>query len=141
MEILIKLLTLTNEWRKNQVVVDNEKLQHLVIDNSYLGVTEKKAVKRMQLMNEIVYEKIMERAGVCQVLVFVHSRKETGRTARAIRDACLQNETLGKFLKVCVVGINLNTSYQIFERKNESVNGSMVQMDVIKGNIIKFKWT
>ena len=65
-----------------------------------IGVTEKKAVKRMQLMNEIVYEKVLERAGVAQVLVFVHSRKETGRTARAIRDACLQNETLGKFLKV-----------------------------------------
>ncbi len=53
----------------------------------------------MQLMNEIVYEKVMERAGAAQVLVFVHSRKETGRTARAVRDACLQNETLGKFLR------------------------------------------
>jgi len=30
-------------------------------------------------MNEIVYEKIMEHAGRNQILVFVHSRKETGR--------------------------------------------------------------
>lgn len=29
-------------------------------------------------MNEIVYEKIMEHAGRNQILVFVHSRKETG---------------------------------------------------------------
>jgi pre-mRNA-splicing helicase BRR2 len=29
-------------------------------------------------MNEIVYEKVMEHAGHNQVLVFVHSRKETG---------------------------------------------------------------
>lgn len=30
-------------------------------------------------MNEIVYEKIMEHAGRNQILVFVHSRKETGK--------------------------------------------------------------
>ncbi|NXH46527.1 U520 helicase, partial [Dicaeum eximium] len=50
-------------------------------------------------MNEIVYEKIMEHAGKNQVLVFVHSRKETGKTARAIRDMCLEKDTLGLFLR------------------------------------------
>merc|ERR1712016_5921 len=34
-----------------------------------------------------------------QVLIFCHSRKETGKTARAIRDACLEKDTLGAFLK------------------------------------------
>ena len=34
-----------------------------------------------------------------KVLVFVHSRKETGKTARAIRDMCLEKDTLGLFLK------------------------------------------
>ncbi|NXL77110.1 U520 helicase, partial [Leptocoma aspasia] len=33
------------------------------------------------------------------VLVFVHSRKETGKTARAIRDMCLEKDTLGLFLR------------------------------------------
>ena len=33
------------------------------------------------------------------MLVFVHSRKETGKTARAIRDACLERDTLSYFLK------------------------------------------
>ncbi|XP_075249167.1 U5 small nuclear ribonucleoprotein 200 kDa helicase-like [Convolutriloba macropyga] len=88
------------------------------LEQQYIGVTEKKAVKRMQLMNEIVYEKIMERAGVCQVLVFVHSRKETGRTARAIRDACLQNETLGKFLK------EESASVEILRKEAEDVKDS-----------------
>ncbi|KAJ8316877.1 hypothetical protein KUTeg_004781 [Tegillarca granosa] len=32
-------------------------------------------------------------------MVFVHSRKETGKTARAIRDMCLEKDTLGLFLK------------------------------------------
>ena len=33
------------------------------------------------------------------MLVFVHSRKETGKTARAIRDMCLDKDSLGMFLK------------------------------------------
>uniref|UniRef100_A0A2I3HQD8 Activating signal cointegrator 1 complex subunit 3 n=1 Tax=Nomascus leucogenys TaxID=61853 RepID=A0A2I3HQD8_NOMLE len=37
--------------------------------------------------------------GAVSVLVFVHSRKETGKTARAIRDMCLEKDTLGLFLR------------------------------------------
>lgn len=50
-------------------------------------------------MNEIVYEKVVEHAGRNQILVFVHSRKETGKTARAVRDMCLEKDTLGLFMK------------------------------------------
>ncbi|KDR19736.1 putative U5 small nuclear ribonucleoprotein 200 kDa helicase [Zootermopsis nevadensis] len=71
----------------------------VALEQQYIGVTEKKALKRFQVMNEIVYEKVMEHAGRNQVLVFVHSRKETGKTARAIRDMCLEKDTLGKFLR------------------------------------------
>ncbi|KAG8036648.1 hypothetical protein G9C98_003970 [Cotesia typhae] len=69
------------------------------LEQQYIGVTEKKALKRFQVMNEIVYEKTMEHAGKNQILIFVHSRKETGKTARAIRDMCLEKDTLGHFLK------------------------------------------
>ncbi|XP_070541263.1 U5 small nuclear ribonucleoprotein 200 kDa helicase-like [Ptychodera flava] len=69
------------------------------LEQQYIGITEKKAIKRFQLLNEIVYEKVMENAGKNQVLVFVHSRKETGKTARAIRDMCLEHDTLGMFLR------------------------------------------
>lgn len=71
----------------------------VALEQQYIGVSEKKALKRFQIMNEIVYEKIMEHAGKNQVLVFVHSRKETGKTARAIRDMCLEKDTLGSFLR------------------------------------------
>ncbi|CAK8692210.1 U5 small nuclear ribonucleoprotein 200 kDa helicase-like [Clavelina lepadiformis] len=69
------------------------------LEQQYIGITEKKPMKRFQVMNEIVYEKVVENAGKNQVLVFVHSRKETGKTARAIRDMCLENDTLGHFLR------------------------------------------
>lgn len=71
----------------------------VALEQQYIGVTEKKALKRFQVMNEIVYEKTMEHAGKNQVLVFVHSRKETGKTARAIRTMCLEKDTLGSFLR------------------------------------------
>ena len=50
-------------------------------------------------MNDVVYEKVIEHAGKNQVLIFVHSRKETSKTARAIRDLCLERDTLGHFLR------------------------------------------
>ena len=53
----------------------------------------------LQVMNDIVYDKVMENAGRNQVLIFVHSRKETSKTAKSIRDMCLEKDTLGVFLK------------------------------------------
>lgn len=71
------------------------------LEQQYIGITEKKALKRFQLMNELVYEKVVENvvAGKQQVLVFVHSRKETGKTARALRDACIEKETISMLVK------------------------------------------
>lgn len=37
------------------------------LEQQFVGITEKKAVKRFQIMNEIVYEKVMEHAGKNQV--------------------------------------------------------------------------
>ncbi|CAK9325161.1 unnamed protein product [Citrullus colocynthis] len=65
----------------------------------YIGITVKKPLQRFQLMNDLCYQKVTKVAGKHQVLIFVHSRKETSKTARAIRDAALANDTLSTFLK------------------------------------------
>ncbi|KAM0927598.1 hypothetical protein ACQ4PT_002783 [Festuca glaucescens] len=65
----------------------------------YIGITVRKPLQRFQLMNEICYEKVMVAAGKHQVLIFAHTRKETVKTARAIRDSALANDTLTHFLK------------------------------------------
>ncbi|KAL7083867.1 hypothetical protein ACP275_14G188400 [Erythranthe tilingii] len=65
----------------------------------YIGITVKKPLQRFQLMNDVCYEKVVGVAGKHQVLIFVHSRKETSKTARAIRNTALDKDTLGKFLK------------------------------------------
>ena len=69
------------------------------LQQQYIGITEKKALKRFNLMNQITYDKVMEQAGTNQVLIFVHARKETAKTARALRDMAMDNDELGKFVK------------------------------------------
>jgi hypothetical protein len=66
---------------------------------TFIGVTVKKPLQRFQLMNEICYNKILDAAGKHQVLIFVHSRKETAKTARFLRDKALEEELLNKFIR------------------------------------------
>ncbi len=66
------------------------------LQQQYIGLTAKKAFKRNELMNQICYEKVMDHAGKNQVLVFVHTRKETAITAKMIRDTALTNDELSK---------------------------------------------
>ncbi|CAH8538749.1 unnamed protein product [Schistosoma rodhaini] len=88
------------------------------LEQQYIGITEKKAVKRYQIMNDIVYDKVMEHAGRNQILIFVHSRKETGKTARTLRDACLEKDTLGIFMK------EKNASAVVLRQEAEQVKNS-----------------
>ena len=56
------------------------------LQQEYIGISEKKLLKQLKLSNEITYEKIVSQENQNQVLVFVHSRKDTSKTARALRD-------------------------------------------------------
>ncbi|KAK4275030.1 hypothetical protein QN277_018173 [Acacia crassicarpa] len=91
-------LFLRVDLKKGLFYFDNS-YRPVPLSQQYIGVTVKKPLQRFQLMNDICYEKVMAVAGKHQVLIFVHSRKETAKTARAIRDAALANDTLGRFLK------------------------------------------
>jgi len=65
----------------------------------FIGVTDKKAIKQMQKMNEVCYTKVIEQAAANQMLIFVHSRKETAKTAKFIRDRAVEMETIQQILK------------------------------------------
>jgi len=67
----------------------------------FIGVTEKKAIKQLKTMNDITYNKVIEHVGTHrnQMLIFVHSRKETAKTAKYIRDKALELETINQLLK------------------------------------------
>ncbi|WIA19957.1 hypothetical protein OEZ85_005838 [Tetradesmus obliquus] len=65
----------------------------------YIGITIKKPLQRFQLMNEICYNKVLDCAGKHQVLIFVHSRKETAKTALFLKQTALDNDHLAKFMR------------------------------------------
>ena len=69
------------------------------LQQQFIGVVEKKAIKRYQITNEVCYEKVLDQAGKNQTLVFVHSRKETAKTARYLRDMAIEKETIMQFVK------------------------------------------
>eukprot|EP01133_Synstelium_polycarpum_P007678 gene7678-8985_t len=68
------------------------------LEQQYIGVSER-GIKQLQATNDITYKKVEERAGQCQVLIFVHSRRETAKTARDIRDRAVEADTIGRLLK------------------------------------------
>lgn len=67
----------------------------------FIGITEKKAIKQLKTMNDITYTKVLEHVGINrnQMIIFVHSRKETAKTARYVRDKALEEETIGQILR------------------------------------------
>ncbi|KAK2661001.1 hypothetical protein Ddye_007534 [Dipteronia dyeriana] len=89
------------------------------LSQQYIGITVKKPLQRFQLMNDLCYEKVMAVAGKHQVLIFVHSRKETAKTARAIRDTALEKDTLGRFLKEDSVSREILQSHTDMVKSND----------------------
>lgn len=86
------------DFRKGLFHFDNS-YRPVPLETNFIGITERKALHRFQVMNECVYENVVKNAGQNQVLVFVHSRKETVKTAKVLRDMCLDRDTLGMFIK------------------------------------------
>ncbi|KAF2002844.1 Sec63-domain-containing protein [Amniculicola lignicola CBS 123094] len=71
------------------------------LKQEYIGVTDKKAIKQIKMMNDVCYTKVLEHVGQNrnQLIIFVHSRKETAKTAKYIRDKALESETIGQILR------------------------------------------
>ena len=69
------------------------------LDQRFIGITETKAVRKMLLLNEICYDQVALQAGKSQVLVFVHSRRETVKTAKALKETASTRQELGRFLR------------------------------------------
>lgn len=63
------------------------------LEQQYMGIKEKKAIKKIAAMNEACYEKVVQ----ClenghQVIVFVHLRKDTVKTAEWLRERLAESE-------------------------------------------------
>jgi len=86
-------------WVKEKnLFVFQSSYRPIPLELTFVGISVKKPYKRYKLMNQICYEKVMEQAGSNQVLVFIHSRKETVQTVRELRDQAISEDMIGKFL-------------------------------------------
>ncbi|KAL3683377.1 hypothetical protein R1sor_001399 [Riccia sorocarpa] len=71
------------------------------LSQQYIGVTEPKFTARNSLMNEICYNKVLDAVKRDQqAMVFVHSRKDTVKTARILVELAQKNGDLGFFSNV-----------------------------------------
>jgi len=81
----------------------------------FIGITEKNSFKKTIAMNEACYDKILEAAGKHQVIIFVHSRKDTFRTAKWLRDKLLEEDKLNLFMR------SDSASIEILRQESEKV--------------------
>ncbi|KAF3902167.1 hypothetical protein ABW21_db0206227 [Orbilia brochopaga] len=69
------------------------------LKQEFVGVTEKKPHKQLQVMNEVTYSKVMEQVTKNQMLIFVHSRADTSKTGKFIRDKAIELGTIGDIIR------------------------------------------
>jgi len=82
----------------NGLFVFDQSFRPIPLTQRFVGVTETNAVKRTTLMAEITYEKCAGalRSGK-QAMVFVHSRKDTAKTARQLAELAANRDGANLF--------------------------------------------
>lgn len=87
------------------------------LQQCFLGITAKNALKRYQLMNELTYDRVkLQLKSSNQAIVFVHSRKETTSTCRYLIEKAIEDEVIDQFLKP------RSASYEVIQAELASVN-------------------
>ncbi|OQR70900.1 activating signal cointegrator 1 complex subunit 3-like [Tropilaelaps mercedesae] len=85
------------------------------LGQTFVGIKGRQKTEQVQQLNDVAYEKALEvvRAGK-QVMVFVHSRNNTFRSAEAMRDLASVQGTAEHFLR------NTHPQYKLFEKQLQS---------------------
>lgn len=86
--------------KKNGLFYFDASYRPCPLAQQFVGITEKKSFKKYEAMNEVCYEKIIENiTDGNQVIIFVHSRKETVKTAKWLANKLLEEEKLSNLMK------------------------------------------
>ncbi len=98
------------------------------LQQCYVGITARKAVKRFKIMNDIMYEKVKSQVMASnQVIVFVHSRKETVTSGRLIVDRSIEDESIGHFMQ------HDSPSYNTIQAELGDVDSEVLKSLLIRG--------
>ncbi|CCD23263.1 ATP-dependent RNA helicase BRR2 NDAI_0B02280 [Naumovozyma dairenensis CBS 421] len=86
------------------------------LSQQFCGIKEQNAVKRLSAMNQACYDKVLESVSEGhQVIVFVHSRKDTARTAKWLKNQFTESDNINKIIK------SDTSSVEILKRESETV--------------------
>lgn len=70
------------------------------LEQKFIGIKEKKAIKKLNAMNEACYDRVYEcLQNKHQVIIFVHSRKETFKTAKWLISKFVEEDKADMILK------------------------------------------
>lgn len=95
---------------------------------TFIGITEKQRVKRNEYMNRHAYDKMIHALqNNKQVMIFVHSRKETSKTAEALAELCAKNNAFDYFENVH------HEKFTIWKRQVDKSRSQEVQQLFYKG--------
>lgn len=84
--------------RKSGLFYFDSSYRPVPLETSFVGVSEKNFFARQSVMDEVCYQKVVDslQRGH-QAMVFVHSRKDTGKTARMLAMKAQQNGETAQF--------------------------------------------
>ncbi|EDO14727.1 hypothetical protein Kpol_1075p5 [Vanderwaltozyma polyspora DSM 70294] len=110
------------------------------LSQQFCGITERNALKKLNAINEACYDKVLESVSEGhQVIIFVHSRKDTIRTAQYLKTRFSNENNLSKIIK-SENGIkeilkreSENGIKEILKRESENVNNSSLQTLISHG--------
>ena len=85
--------------KKEGIFYFGQNYRPIPLEQRYVGITEKKGVRKMLMINEILYEKVMERVANFQLIIFVHSRRDTIRTANYLKDTAYAKNELNRIMR------------------------------------------
>ncbi|EAL72371.1 DEAD/DEAH box helicase [Dictyostelium discoideum AX4] len=68
------------------------------LEQQYIGISDR-GIKQLQRCNDITFTKVSERVGDHQILIFVHSRRETAKTGKDLRDRAVEDQSIDRYIR------------------------------------------
>lgn len=99
------------------------------LEQQFIGIKEKKAIKKLNAMNEACYDKVVD----CteknhQLIIFVHSRKDTYKTAKWISDKLRDEGKLDELILKNKDGTNNAVSRILSEESSNMKNQNLKEI-------------
>ena len=98
------------------------------LDQTFIGITEKQKLKKNMMMNQHCYDVMMNAlSNDKQVMIFVHSRRETSKTIDSMMELVMKNNTFA------MVDNTKHEKFTYFKKKVDKSKSAELQQFFLKG--------